>query len=251
LTRVTTTARAVAGEVSAGAVEGGGLEGGGLQRRVPEGSPGTEVGRLAEAFNTMLTAVQTEVASRQDSEQRMRQFLADASHELRTPLTSLRGYTELIGMRERRAGVARDPESADALRRISEEAARMSRLVEDLLVLARSDQSRARRDERVALDELAGDVAADLRAAHPGREISVEARPGSVVRGDPDQLRRILINLLTNAAVHTAGRIRVGVAPAGGQVRLTVADDGPGLTPQQAAHVFDRFWRADSARTRA
>ena len=251
LTRVTTTARAVAGEVSAGAVEGGGLEGGGLQRRVPEGSPGTEVGRLAEAFNTMLTAVQTEVASRQDSEQRMRQFLADASHELRTPLTSLRGYTELIGMRERRAGVERDPESADALRRISEEAARMSRLVEDLLVLARSDQSRARRDERVALDELAGDVAADLRAAHPGREISVEARPGSVVRGDPDQLRRILINLLTNAAVHTAGRIRVGVAPAGGQVRLTVADDGPGLTPQQAAHVFDRFWRADSARTRA
>ncbi|HTK62561.1 MAG TPA: HAMP domain-containing sensor histidine kinase [Pseudonocardia sp.] len=246
LTRVTTTARAVAGEVSAGTVGGGGLE-----RRVPEGSPDTEVGRLAEAFNTMLTAVQTEVAGRQDSEQRMRQFLADASHELRTPLTSLRGYAELIGMRERRDGIERDPESADALRRISEEGARMSRLVEDLLVLARSDQSGTRRDEPMDLGELAADSAADLRAAHPGRDIKVDAEAGSAVRGDPDQLRRVLVNLLANAAVHTSGDIRVGVTRADGQVRLVVADDGPGLTPQQAAHVFDRFWRADSARTRA
>jgi two-component system OmpR family sensor kinase len=246
LTRVTTTARAVAGEVSAGAADGGGLE-----RRVPEGSPGTEVGQLAQAFNTMLTAVQTEVAGRQDSEQRMRQFLADASHELRTPLTSLRGFAELIEMRERREGVERDSESADALRRISDEGARMSRLVEDLLVLARSDQSETRRDERVALDELAADAAADLRAAHPSRDISVDADPGSAVHGDADQLRRVLINLLANAALHTAGGIRVRVSRADGQVRLVIADDGPGLTPPQAAHAFDRFWRADTARTRA
>ena len=243
LTEVTRTARTVAGEVSSGT--------GGLQRRVPEGEPGTEVGRLADAFNTMLTAVQVEVAARQDSEHRMRQFLADASHELRTPLTSLRGYAELITMRERREGVERDPQSADGLRRISEEGARMSRLVEDLLVLARSDGSEARRDEEVAVKTLAGDAAGDLRAAHPGREISVDAEPGCVVRGDPDQLRRVLINLLANAAVHTAGGVRLRVSRTDGQVRITIADDGPGLTPQQAAHVFDRFWRADSARTRA
>jgi two-component system OmpR family sensor kinase len=246
LTRVTTTARAVAGEVSGGAAEGGGL-----RRRVPQGSPGTEVGQLAEAFNTMLTAVETEVAGRRDSEQRMRQFLADASHELRTPLTSLRGYAELIAMREHRDGIERDQESADALRRITHEGTRMSRLVDDLLTLARSDEGGARRDDPVALDELAANAVADVRAAYPARDISVDAEPGNVVRGDRDQLRRILVNLLVNAAVHTSGGIRVRVSRADGQVHLAVADDGPGLTPPQAAHVFDRFWRADAARTRA
>jgi two-component system OmpR family sensor kinase len=245
LDRVTVTARAVAQEVSTGR--------GGLQRRVPEGSERTEVGQLARAFNTMLTAVQTEVAGRQDSEQRMRQFLADASHELRTPLTSLRGYAELISMRERRAGRERDPESADALRRMTEEGARMSRLVEELLLLARSDGRGPRRDEPVTLDRLAADAVSDLRAAHPDRPVNLVAAPQAVVMGDPDQLRQVLVNLLTNAAVHTrpGGPIEVRVERADGEVRLVVADSGPGLTPRQAAHVFDRFWRADTARTRA
>jgi two-component system, OmpR family, sensor kinase len=250
LRRVTGTARAVAAEVS-GDSRGSGA---GLRRRVPEAPTGTEVGQLAEAFNTMLTAVEVEVAGRQDSEQRMRQFLADASHELRTPLTSLRGYAELITMRERRRGVDRDADSADALRRMTEEGARMSRLVEDLLVLARSDQGAGttRRAEPVALDRLASDAVSDLRAAHPDRAITLDAGAGARVSGDPDQLRQILVNLLGNAAVHTApgGPIRVGVDRENGQVRLRVADSGPGLTPSQAAHMFDRFWRADTARTR-
>jgi two-component system OmpR family sensor kinase len=265
LTEVTDTALAVAGEVSVGETGEGSTSaqagrvpdgaGGGLGRRVPEGAPGTEVGRLAEAFNTMLTAVQTEVAGRQESEQRMRQFLADASHELRTPLTSLRGYAELITMRERRDGVQREPESADALRRITDEGARMSRLVNDLLVLARRDDDESGVDggpprARVALDELAVDAVADLRASHPTRRITLEAAPSSVVLGDPDQLRQVLANLLTNAAVHTGGDIRVAVHPIDGQVLIAVADDGPGLSAPQAAHAFDRFWRADKARTR-
>ncbi|HEY1967081.1 MAG TPA: HAMP domain-containing sensor histidine kinase [Pseudonocardia sp.] len=254
LARVTATARAVAEGVSTGR--------GGLQHRVPAGPSGTEVGQLAEAFNTMLTAVQTELAGRQDSEQRMRQFLADASHELRTPLTSLRGYAELIALREQRAGTAREPESADALRRMSHEGARMSRLVDDLLMLARSDHDGHRRDEPVALPALAADAVADLRAAHPDREITlVVADPTPSVCGDPDHLRQVLLNLLTNAAVHTrpGGPIRVSLGPVGGSmngtvnggVELVVADQGPGLTPRQAGHVFDRFWRADTARTRA
>jgi len=256
LTEVTATALAVAGEVAGGRGDTG-RDGGGLGRRVPEGAPGTEVGRLADAFNTMLTAVQTEVAGRRESEQRMRQFLADASHELRTPLTSLRGYAELITMRERRDGVRREPESADALRRITDEGARMSRLVNDLLVLARSDSpdgdgdtGPGRSDTTVALDELAVDAVADLRAAHPDRTIELRAHPSSVVLGRPDELRQVLANLLTNAAVHTGGDIRVEVDRADGEVRAAVADDGPGLTAPQAAHAFDRFWRADRARTR-
>jgi two-component system OmpR family sensor kinase len=255
LDRVTGTARAVATEVSTGSGGGGG-GGGGLERRVPAASERTEVGQLAAAFNTMLTAVQTEVAGRQDSEQRMRQFLADASHELRTPLTSLRGYAELIGMRERRAGIERDPESSDALRRMTDEGARMSRLVEDLLVLARSDGSQGRevsRDEPVAMEKLAADAVSDVRAAHPERAVELTAEPASVALGNPDQLRQVLVNLLSNAAVHTraGGGIRVRVSRVEREIRLEVADDGPGLTPRQAAHVFDRFWRADTARTRA
>lgn len=245
LARVTNTARAVAREVS--------TESGGLRRRVPTAPTGTEVGQLAEAFNTMLTAVQTEVAGRQDSEQRMRQFLADASHELRTPLTSLRGYAELVSMLERRAGIERDPEFSDALHRMTEEGARMARLVDELLLLARSEQHTPRREEPVALDRLAADAVADLRASHPEREVSLTAEPGSAVLGDPDQLRQVLVNLLTNAAVHTrpGGPVHVGVSAEQGEVLLVVADGGPGLTPRQAAHVFDRFWRADTARVRA
>jgi two-component system OmpR family sensor kinase len=139
---------------------------------------------------------------------------------------------------------------------MTDEGARMSRLVEDLLVLARSDRPDAgagRRDEPVAVDELAADAVADLRAAHPERPVSLTASPASVVRGDPDQLRQILVNLLTNAAVHTraGGPIIVEVSRSGREILLRVADEGPGLSPQQAAHVFDRFWRADTARTRA
>ena len=257
LDRVTGTARAVATDVSTGSTgSGSSTGGGGLERRVPAASERTEVGQLAAAFNTMLTAVQTEVAGRQDSEQRMRQFLADASHELRTPLTSLRGYAELIGMRERRAGIERDPESSDALRRMTDEGARMSRLVEDLLVLARSDGAQGReasRDEPVAVDKLAADAVSDARAAHPERSVELTAQPASTALGNPDQLRQVLVNLLSNAAVHTraGGGIRVRVSRVEREIRLEVADDGPGLTPRQAAHVFDRFWRADTARTRA
>lgn len=258
LAAVTATARAVAGEVSPdearSASAASRAETGGLRRRVPAGAPGTEVGELAAAFNTMLTAVETEVAGRQASEQRMRQFLADASHELRTPLTSLRGYADLIIMRECHARVDRDPESADALRRISDEGARMSRLIDDLLVLARSDADPSggpRHDESVALDELAADAVADLRAAHPTRYVALDAASGSIVRGDRDQLRQVLANLLTNAAVHTDGDVRVTVSRRDGEIQVSVADDGPGLSPPQAAHAFDRFWRADSARTRA
>ena len=239
LDRVTRTARTVAAEL--------GPDGSGLDRRVPEADPNTEVGQLAEAVNTMLDAVEREYAARYESEQRMRRFLADASHELRTPLTSLRGYAELVRLR---GGL--DEQAGDSLRRIESEGTRMSRLVDDLLTLARSDRGVAPERLPVDLAEVLDDAVAGLRAAHPGRDVRIRSAVPLPVLGDRDQLAQVVGNVLTNAAVHATGGgpIEVGADRLDGEVVVRVADGGPGLPPVQAAQVFDRFWRADSARTR-
>jgi two-component system OmpR family sensor kinase len=243
LYQVTGTAQEVAAELSP--------TGTGLDRRVPVTEEGTEVGQLAESMNTLLAAVETQFAARLESEHRLRQFLADASHELRTPLTSIRGYAELARM-QRAAGDSQH----DNLDRIESEGTRMSRLVDDLLLLARGDAEepdRADAHEPVDLADLLDDAVSGSRAAFPERPIYLDISAVPVVLGDRDQLLRVVRNLITNAAVHTeAGRpIHVrGFTDAGGAV-ITVADGGPGLPPEQAAHVFERFWRADKARTRA
>jgi two-component system OmpR family sensor kinase len=243
LYRITGTAQEVAAELSP--------EGAGLDRRVPVVEEGTEVGQLAESMNTLLSAVETQFAARLESERLMRQFLADASHELRTPLTSIRGYAELARMR-RTAGEA----PHDNLDRIESEGTRMSRLVDDLLLLARGDADgaeHAAEHEPVDIAEVVDDAVSGCRAAFPDRPIDVQIAPVPAVIGDRDQLLRVVRNLVTNAAVHTAGGRPIlvrGFADATG-VLVTVADGGPGLPPDQAAHVFERFWRADKARTRA
>jgi len=185
----------------------------------------------------------------------MRQFLADASHELRTPLTSIRGYAELARMRRAASG---DTESgADNLDRIESEGTRMSRLVDDLLLLARGDAdddaALTMHSELVDVAEVLDDAVSGSRAAFPDRPISLEVAPVPSVLGDRDQLTRVVRNLVNNAAVHTeAGRpIDVRASTEAGGAVITVADGGPGLPPEQAAHVFERFWRADKARTRA
>lgn len=239
LDRVTRTARTVAAEL--------GPDGRGLDRRVPEADPHTEVGQLAEAVNTMLDAVEREYAARYESEQRMRRFLADASHELRTPLTSLRGYAELVRLR---GGL--DEQARDSLRRIESEGTRMGRLVDDLLTLARSDRGVPPERAPVDLADVVDDAVAGLRAAHPEREVRVRSEEPLPVLGDRDQLVQVVGNVLANAAVHATGGgpIRVSADRQDGEVVVRVADGGPGLAPEQAAQVFDRFWRADSARTR-
>jgi two-component system, OmpR family, sensor kinase len=242
LDRVTRTAREVAEELSP--------DGSGLDKRVPVTDPHTEVGQLAVAVNTMLDTVETEYGARYESEQRMRRFLADASHELRTPLTSLRGYAELIRLRDKESG---DPDSRDALRRIEAEGTRMSRLVDDLLTLARHDRGAVPEWEPVDLVAVVADAVAGVHAAHPERSVALTdpGRP-AVVLGDRDQLLQVVRNVLTNAATHTPdGPITAAVRVAGAEVVVTVADTGPGLPPEQAAQVFDRFWRAESGRTRA
>jgi two-component system OmpR family sensor kinase len=242
LRRVTATAQEVAAELSP--------DGAGLDRRVEVTEPDTEVGQLADSMNTLLAAVETQFAARLANEQQMRQFLADASHELRTPLTSIRGYAELARM-QRAQGQLIDP--TENLARIESEGTRMSRLVDDLLTLARTDQGSAPRNEWIDVAELLEEAVGGVRAAHPTRRIDLTAPPALNIIGDRDQLLRVVRNLVTNAAVHTRqdGPIVVAAARESGSLVIRISDAGPGLPPEEAAHVFERFWRADKARTRA
>jgi two-component system OmpR family sensor kinase len=207
-------------------------------------------------MNTLLEAVETQFAARVEREQQMRQFLADASHELRTPLTSIRGYAELERLRRGQAGGSdtQAPDAtADHIARIEAEGTRMSRLVDDLLMLARSDGGAVPRREWIDVTELLEEAVGGVRAAHPDRRIELSVPAGLHVIGDPDQLVRVVRNLVTNAAVHTRadGVIGVSAVREGPWLVLQVADQGPGLPAEEAAHVFERFWRADKSRTRA
>ncbi|MGC4938890.1 sensor histidine kinase [Kribbella sp. DT2] len=182
------------------------------------------------------------------SEDRMRRFVADASHELRTPLTSIRGFAELT----RQRGGAMEPAT---MKRIEDEAKRMGLLVDDLLLLARLDQQRPLQYQPVDLLTLAGDAVHDVEAVQPEREISLRILPNSgapVVEGDEARLRQVLGNLVSNALHHTPieAPITVSVGTRDGRAVLEVADTGSGLSEEQKARVFERFYRADSARTR-
>ncbi|HET9256995.1 MAG TPA: HAMP domain-containing sensor histidine kinase [Pseudonocardiaceae bacterium] len=228
---------------------------GDLTRRVPEHPPGTEVGQLSGALNGMLVQIesafrtqQASEAAARSSEERMRRFVADASHELRTPLTSIRGFAELY-----RQGAADDVPRL--MKRIESEAARMGLLVEDLLLLARLDEQRELARAPVDLIALAADAVHDARALSPGRPVTLELAHDDrvpVVIGDEPRLRQVLGNLVTNALTHTpAGTpVTVAVATEPGWAVLSVADQGPGLAPHDAQRIFERFYRADSARTR-
>ncbi|HEY6706149.1 MAG TPA: HAMP domain-containing sensor histidine kinase [Actinomycetota bacterium] len=240
---------------------------GDLARRVPDRDPGTEVGRLGRALNTMLAQIESAFSARaaseasaRRSEDRMRRFVADASHELRTPLTTIRGFAELY-----RQGAARDPAELDRLmRRIEDQAARMGLLVEDLLLLVRLDQQRPLDRSPVDLLALAADAVTDASAVAPDRRIELVLGSGDdrprhalVVLGDSERLRQVLANLVGNALRHTpAGspvEVRVGEAAFDGRpgAAVEVVDHGPGLTPEQTERVFERFYRADPARSGA
>jgi two-component system OmpR family sensor kinase len=224
------------------------IAGGDLSHRVEPATPKTEVGRLGLALNAMLGRLERAFAARQESEDRLRRFLADASHELRTPLASIRGYAELF-----RIGAAREPEdTAKAMTRIEQEAARMGVLVEDLLTLARLDELREPVRERVDLALLARDAVDDARASAPERAIHVDANGSATLLADPHQLRQVLGNLLRNALVHTpAGTaVDVRVDRDGNDVRLEVRDHGRGLPTDDTGVLFERFWRAESGRGR-
>jgi two-component system, OmpR family, sensor kinase len=221
---------------------------GDLSRRVTPVNQRTEVGRLGGALNEMLGQIEDAFEDRQQSEEQLRRFLADASHELRTPLAAIRGYAELF-----RLGAADDPEAlARAMDRIETEASRMGTLVEDLLQLARLDELPEPTLEQVDLAQLAAQAADDLRAIAPLRQITVDAPQSLEVPAAADQLRQVLANLTRNAVLHTPPQtpIEITVRRSDGKALLEVRDHGPGLPEGTAELVFDRFWREGHGRSR-
>jgi two-component system, OmpR family, sensor kinase len=222
---------------------------GDLSHRVPDVAARTEAGELGAALNTMMTKIEDAFDQRTESEARLRQFVADASHELRTPVTTIRGYAELY-----RSGGLDDPEElSQAMRRTEQESIRMGSLVEDLLLLARLDQNPALQSPgSVDLGVLAVDAVSDARAVDPDRLVTASVAEGVTVDGDEDRLRQVMANLVGNALVHTppGTAVRVRVDREGPDAVLEVHDDGPGMPAPVAARAFERFFRADPARSR-
>ncbi len=222
---------------------------GDMSVRVPESAPGTEPAELAVALNQMLGRIEDALDERAQSEERLRQFVADASHELRTPITTIRGYAELY----RHGGLSQRDELADAMRRTEQEAGRMGRLVDDMLTLAKLDQHRPLETRPVDMAALATDAAADARVAAPARDITVDVPSHTaMVTGDEDRLRQVISNVVNNALVHTDGSVPIAirVMAENGTVVLEVDDRGPGMTADVADRVTERFFRADPARSR-
>ena len=242
LGRIETTAAAIAG--------------GDLARRIDHPSRRTEVGRLADALDTMLSRIEAAYRAREDgearaleSEDRMRQFVADASHELRTPLTSVRGLAEFA---LQQGGAASHAELLRLMTQIQHEATRMGRLVEDLLMLAKFDRDRPLDRQPVDLASIAAEAVRVARVVQPDRPITLSASDLVIVYADDERLRQIIDNLISNALQHTppGSVVSVTVTSSEGDGQVTVADHGPGMTAEQASHVFERFYRTDDARTR-
>ena len=225
------------GETSSAIAEGD------LTRRGPSSKETTlEVEQLRTALNSMLQQVESAYRTRERSAAQLRRFVADASHELRTPLSAIRGYLQLYDK-----GMLTDPvERKRSWERMMGEADRMGRLVDELLTLARLDQQPELRFRNVDLSRLVRDAAEDLRAQQPGRPVTVSAEGALLVWADESGLRQVLGNLVANVRVHTPADVpvRLGLEREDGVVRLCVSDSGPGLTEEDAARVFDRFFRA-------
>jgi signal transduction histidine kinase len=220
-------------------------------QRMPEPAVEDEVGELALTLEQMLRSLDGARAEREGAMQKQREFVADASHELRTPLTSVLANLELLQASLRAPGQAEDREVVDSALRSSK---RMSRLVGDLLLLARADAGRLDKHRRCDLAEIAGDAAAEAAALMGERTLTVDNERPLRVEGSPDELHRMVLNLLDNAARHTpaGSMIELSLGEAGGDAVVEVADDGPGIPAPLREQIFDRFVRgegpADTAR---
>ena len=215
---------------------------GDLTDRVSPHDPATEVGRLGAALNGMLTRIEAAIDEREASQELTRRFFADASHELRTPLASLRANAELY----QQGALARRPQVDEAMRRIALEARRMSRLVDDMLRLARLDQHPDQGHDLVDLTALVHGCAERAQIADPQRTWRAQIAPGLVATGDEELLRRAVDNLLANVRAHTPGGTAATITAAAhnGSATVEVSDNGPGVPADRLPHIFDRFYRA-------
>ncbi len=215
---------------------------GAVDARVDVPANGTEAARLGRALNTMIDTTQ-------NSEARLRQFVSDASHELRSPLTTLRGYSALYEA----GGFSDKVDLDDAMRRIGNEAARMSRIVDDLLLLAKLDEYGAPAPEQVELGVLLRDVASDIAVVQPNRPVVVDCPEPVIVMIDRDHVTQAITAFTTNALRHSdeSAEITLSAVAREGRARVEVRDRGPGITEADQPRLFDRFYRADAGRSRA
>jgi len=222
---------------------------GDLSARLPAAKPDTEVGRLTTSLNTMLARIEESFTARVESENKLRRFVADASHELRTPLTAIRGFAEL----HRQGAVAGEEKTKELINRIEKESVRMSSLVEDLLLLARLDQSRELAKEPVDLNTLITEVVASARAAGPNHPIEIKLEASEIfVLGDSQRIHQVIANLLANARTHTPDGTEISITAMQGvsETTIAVSDRGPGLSKADQDRIFERFYRADPSRVR-
>ena len=222
---------------------------GNLSARMPETNPGTEVGRLVSSLNSMLSRIEKSFALQNESENKLRRFVADASHELRTPITAIRGFSEL----HRQGAVTGEKETAELIARIENESKRMGSLVEDLLLLARLDQAREMESKPVDINKVVEDAVISARAAGPDHPVALHSSHDEIFTlGDEVRIHQVVANLLANARTHTpAGTpITVSVASTDLGVEISVADEGPGLSLDDQKRIFERFYRADASRVR-
>ena len=225
------------------------IAGGDLSARLPAAKPDTEVGRLTTALNTMLGRIEESFEARVNSESKLRRFVADASHELRTPLTAIRGFAEL----HRQGAVVGEENTKELVGRIEKESIRMSTLVEDLLLLARLDQSREMAQEPVDLNALLTEAVASAKAAGPNHSIELSMPSTEVfILGDSQRVHQVVANLLANARTHTPDNSQIKVALEQGiaETIISVSDNGPGLSEDDQERIFERFFRADPSRAR-
>jgi two-component system, OmpR family, sensor kinase len=210
-------------------------------RRVADrvGIPGTEAAHLAGALNLMLD-------QQQATEDQLRRFIADAAHELRTPVAAIAGFTDLY-----RQGAIQAGQLDDVMRRIGQEASRMRCLVEDMLLLARLDEGPSLDRAPVDVGSLVADAVLDASASHPSRPLRLVGDTTAHVIGDEARLRQVVAILVSNALTYTEGEVTIALEAAADRAVLVVSDQGPGLDPEAVAHVFDRFWRGDTARKRS
>jgi two-component system OmpR family sensor kinase len=222
---------------------------GNLSARLPDADPGTEVGRLVTSLNTMLSRIEESFAVQTQSENKLRRFVADASHELRTPITAIRGFSEL----HRQGAVTGEKDTSELIGRIENESKRMSSLVEDLLLLARLDQAREMDSKPVDINQVVEDAVISARAAGPKHPIELISESDEIFTlGDEVRIHQVVANLLANARAHTpvGTPITVSVTSNNNGVEISVADKGPGLSEEDQAKIFERFYRADASRVR-
>jgi two-component system OmpR family sensor kinase len=222
---------------------------GDLSARLPAAKPDTEVGRLTTSLNTMLARIEESFTARVESENKLRRFVADASHELRTPLTAIRGFAEL----HRQGAVVGEEKTKELINRIEKESVRMSSLVEDLLLLARLDQSRELAKEPVDLNTLITEAVASARAAGPNHPIEIKLEASEIfVLGDSQRIHQVIANLLANARTHTPDGTEISITAMQGvsETTIAVSDKGPGLSKADQDRIFERFYRADPSRVR-